>query len=187
MDEATKERIASSTKGFDFVLHDLCLNEDWNEVSSCVKIFETTAKVPRTGDLPLHLALSKGCPVESVASSLIVAYPESTSIPSSHNQYPLLLAMGAENSKDMYSIDFLKSLINRESTRGLSTFGESALMTAITKEFPVSLISALLTANPGACKEADEMDNLPIHEAVEKGNKEVVKIVYEAYPEAAAI
>mmetsp|Transcript_27459 Transcript_27459/g.31328 ORF Transcript_27459/g.31328 Transcript_27459/m.31328 type:complete len:196 (-) Transcript_27459:85-672(-) len=181
MDEETKSRIAQSTRGFDFVLHDLCSNEDWAEVRSCVKIFETTAKVPnRCGDLPLHIALSKGCP-QDVAESLVAAYPQGAHTRNSQNQYPLLLADTA------YSVEFLTSLITPETARGINAFGETALMSSVSKGYSVALISSLLSANPDAIREPDEMDNLPLHEAVEKGNVNVIKIVYEAYPEAAKI
>ena len=101
MDDATKQSISSKIQGFDFILHDLCLNKDWSEVRSCLKIFDTTAKVPRSGDLPLHLALSMGCPVD-VAEALMKAFPDAATIPSSHNQFPLLLAMGVENACAIY-------------------------------------------------------------------------------------
>jgi ankyrin repeat protein len=85
------------------------------------------------------------------------------------------------------SNDFLTSLINPESARGLNRLGETALMSSISRKFPVSIVKALLTANPDAVKEPDEMDDLPLHVAVNVGDEEVIKVIYEAYPDAAMI
>ena len=65
-----------TAKGFDFVLHDLCRGGDWLEVRSCLKVLENAARIPdQSGDLPLHVALSRGCP-RDVAEVLIAAHPE---------------------------------------------------------------------------------------------------------------
>jgi len=183
MDDATKSRIASNIQGFNFVLHDLCVNKDWGETRSCLKVFDQTAKMPKDGDLPIHVALANSCPQE-IAEALIAAYPPGAHTPSARNQYPLLLAMA---SSPPYSTSFLTTLITPDTAKGLSTLGETALIAAISKCLPSSFICTLLNAYPEAIKIPDDMDNLPLHEAVEKGDEDVIKILYEQYPEAAEI
>ena len=194
MDDDTKERIAQTTKGFDFVLHDMCMNKDWGEVRSCVKVFANTAKVPSqstagagAGDLPIHLALFYSCP-QDVAEALIHAYPECVTIPNSKNQYPLQLALGAENASAIYNAEFLIALITPETAQGINTYGETAVMAAVSKDFSVAVITSLIEAYPGALQIPDEMDNLPLHEAIEQGrNANIIQLVYDAYPAATTI
>ena len=172
-----------------FLIHDLASHGDWAELKSAVSTFPQTAKVPHpdTKDLPLHLALNHSSPAAcppAVISAVIEAYPEAVNAPSGvTNEYPLSTYLRTHEDIDLA---VLKSLATDVSAKGVSTLGETPLLQAISKKtIHTDDLTYIVSLYPGACSVPDEMDQLPLHEAVEVGlPAEFIKFIHDQYPKA---
>ncbi|GMI25298.1 hypothetical protein TeGR_g12726 [Tetraparma gracilis] len=184
----------------------------WGELMSILDLFPGCAYIRhRSGDLPLHALLSVKAP-EDVAlafaaksngdappppdpeapAPLVPAPPcvpdtsdpsvrvSALSLPSSSGAYPFHLALS-----NGYTDGTCLALSDPAALRAVNALGEPALFSAISLKRSAVIVRHILEGFPGAAEEMDEMDNLPLHECVRVGaEKEVLRMVYDAYPEA---
>ena len=120
-------------------IHDLLEHGDWSEAAAAVSLYENISKIPSptNRDLPIHISLKNKAPIPFL-SSLINSYPEAIDLPSSSsNEFPLSLAL---QHLDDPPGDLLLRLATPESSKGLSSFGETPLFTAISKKSPAAVV-----------------------------------------------
>ena len=162
----------------DYDVKRLIANEEWVELKSCISLFPGLAKTSdEDRNLPLHLALSAGCD-ESVLRALLGEHPESAFQHNGKNQYPLTLALSNDAS---YSEEVLLGLVSEETAAGLSAFGESALSLSVSSKQSFAIVNKILKAYPAAIAICDEMDTLPLDEAI-SGNSgaDIIELLRDA-------